>query len=88
MEENETLLEFPCEFPIKVFGHHHDDFHEEVVCLVRKHAPNLDESNVVKRPSSGGKYLALTITIEAESKVQLDAIYMELTNCKSVVMAL
>lgn len=88
MSENETLLEFPCEFPIKVFGHHSDDFHSVIVALVRRHAPALQDEHVVPRASKGGKYLALTVTIEAHSKEQLDAIYLDLTACEHVVMAL
>lgn len=84
----ETLLKFPCEFPIKAFGQSQADFDSLVVAIVRRHAPNLGEGAVASRPSKGGKYTAVTVTIQAESKAQLDAIYQELTACPDVVMAL
>ena len=48
----------------------------------------LDASHSEERPSSGGKYLGLTITVRAESKAQLDAVYTELTSCRQVLVAL
>jgi putative lipoic acid-binding regulatory protein len=84
----ETLLEFPCEFPIKAFGHAHEDFEGLVVALVRRHTPNLGEAAVSSRPSNGGKFTAVTVVIQAESKAQIDAIYLDLTARREVLMAL
>lgn len=88
MSEKDTLLEFPCDFPIKVMGRADDEFEALVVTLVRKHAPDLGEGAVKRRDSKGGKYLSLTITVRATSKEQLDNIYRELTACDKVMMAL
>ncbi|BBA35266.1 UPF0250 protein TevJSym_ao00670 [Methylocaldum marinum] len=83
-----SLLQFPCDFPIKAFGHSRPDFHGLVVDIVRRHTPNLAEGAVTSRPSHGGKFMAVTVTIRAESKAQLDAIYRDLTGCSEILMAL
>jgi putative lipoic acid-binding regulatory protein len=87
-DNEETLLEFPCDFPIKVMGRAEPGFDSLVVELVRKHAPNLREGAVTSRPSKGGKWVSVTINVRAESKSQIDAIYLDLTANKKVVMAL
>lgn len=83
-----SLLEFPCDFPIKVMGLTSPDFRVLVIELVRRHAPDLDESRVRVQESRGGRYLAVTLNIRATSKAQLDAIYRELSRHERVVMAL
>lgn len=84
----DSLLEFPCDFPIKAFGAAEEDFDALVVSLVRRHAPNLREGSVHTRLSNGGRYMSVTVTINATSRDQLDAIYRELTDEARVVMAL
>jgi uncharacterized protein len=79
MADQETLLQFPCEFPIKVMGETRDGFAEAMVEIVRLHAPDFDPGRVEMRPSSSGKYLSLTITVTATSKPQLDDLYRALT---------
>jgi putative lipoic acid-binding regulatory protein len=88
MSEAESLLEFPCQFPIKAMGKHSDDFDAIVVEIVRRHVPDILEGAVTTRPSKGGNYLSVTVMIEAHSREQLDAIYMGLTACPDVLMAL
>ncbi len=75
----ETLLEFPCDFPIKIMGARTDDFAQTVVEIVLRHAPDFAAETVEMRPSKAGNYLAVTCTIRATSKAQLDALYRELT---------
>jgi uncharacterized protein len=79
MAESETLLEFPCDFPLKVMGATRDGFAQAIVDVVLKHAPDFDAASVEMRPSKAGNYLSLTCTIRATSKPQLDALYGELT---------
>ncbi len=81
-------MEFPCTFPIKAIGHHTGDFKSMVVEIVRRHVPNLDEQAVSTRPSNGGKYLSVTATFTATSREQLDALYVELSSNKRVLMLL
>ena len=88
MSQDETLFEFPSEFPIKVMGHANDTFEIEVVTLIRKHIPDLPENAVTRRESAKSNYAALTITITATSREQLDKIYEDLTASEHVIMAL
>ncbi len=75
----ETLLEFPCDFPIKVMGLANNALAQAVLDVVLKHDPGFDGATMEMRASSGGKYVSLTCTVKATSKPQLDALYMELT---------
>ncbi len=84
----DTLLEFPCRFPIKVMGAATDEFRSLVLGIVTRHFGELASSDIEERPSSGGRYLGVTITVHAESKAQLDAAYTELTSCRQVLVAL
>ncbi len=86
--ENETLLEFPCEFSVKAMGLATDEFETLVVDIVSHHVPDLHHSASKSRPSSNGKYLSVTVTFTAENKAQLDAMYIELSAHDSVIMAL
>lgn len=88
MGTQETLLEFPCEFPLKIIGETRDGFADAVVAIVLRHAPDFDASQVEMRASSGGKYLSLTCIIMATSRAQLDGLYRELTAHEWVKVAL
>ena len=87
-EEQETLFEFPCRFPIKAMGKTGEEFDILVVEIVRRHAPDLNEGAVTLRESSGGKWVSVTVVIDATSKAQLDAIYRELSAHEKVVWAI
>lgn len=84
----ESLLQFPCEFPIKAMGRMADDVEQQVLRIIRQHAPEVPAQAVHTRPSKNEKYLAITVTIQATSRAQLDAIYQDLTRCQAVLMAL
>ena len=75
----DTLLEFPCAFPLKIVGRADDALAPVVLEIVRRHAPDFDGATMVMRTSSAGNYLSLTCTINATSKAQLDALYRELS---------
>lgn len=75
----ETLLEFPCDFPIKVMGAKQDGFAQAICAVVLRHAPDFDAATMEMRPSKAGNYLSLTCTVRATSKTQLDALYRELS---------
>lgn len=76
----DTLLEFPCDFPLKIMGKAHDELAQAVLTIVTRHAPDFDGARMEMRASSGGNYISLTCTVIATSKPQLDALYMELTS--------
>jgi hypothetical protein len=84
----DTLLEFPTDFPIKIMGEATDEFRSLAIGIVTRHFGTLDAARIEERSSSGGKYLGLTITVRAQSKAQLDAVYTELTSCRQVLVAL
>ncbi|MBL8434150.1 YbeD family protein [Zoogloea sp.] len=79
-EGRTTLLEFPCEFPIKIMGARVDDFAQTVLEVVLRHAPDFDAAAMQMRPSSKGNYLSITCTVNATSQAQLDALYVELSS--------
>jgi putative lipoic acid-binding regulatory protein len=80
--------EFPSEFPIKVMGRRDSDLRALTQAIIERHAGPLIESSVRTRTSADGNFLALTYVVHATGRDQLDAIYRELTACKSVLMAL
>ena len=86
--EEDTIMEFPCQFPIKVMGMAEENFDILVVNIVRKHAPDLSEGAIKSRLSQAGKYISITVTVEAKSRQQLDDIYLDLTAHEKVLMAL
>jgi len=88
MSNEQSALEFPCRFPIKAMGLATDDFDLLVVEIVGRHVGALGEGAVSSRPSSNGKYVSVTVMIEAQDQQQLDAIYQELTAHERVLMAL
>lgn len=85
---NESLFEFPCDFPIKVMGKSHPDFAETIVTVVRDFDPTFEASRVEMRASSGGNYIGLTVTVRATSREQLDDIYRALTGHPMVSVVL
>lgn len=71
----ETLVEFPCNFLIKVMGETNEDFANTMVKLIQEHEPTFDASKVDMRASSGGRFISLTCNVYVTSKPQLDGIY-------------
>ncbi len=88
MTDKETVFEFPCQFPIKAMGKNTAEFDSIVVGIVRQYVTNISEAAVKVRPSKGDKFLSVTVTIEAQSKQQLDDIYQSLNDCPDVIMVL
>ena len=88
IERSSTLIEFPCDFPIKVLGGAAHDFDALVVSIVRKHVPDLREGAVTSKASRQGNYLSITVTVQADSQEQLDRLYSELSAHEKVLMVL
>ncbi|HEX6296688.1 MAG TPA: DUF493 domain-containing protein [Burkholderiales bacterium] len=84
----ESLLDFPCDFPIKVMGRKAPGFAQSVTEIVLRHAPDFDPATVEMRPSRQGRYLSITCVVRATSREQLDGLYQELCDNPSVVMVL
>ena len=85
---DETLLEFPCDFPIKIMGKESTEFQALARSLVEKHTGPLEDAAVVSSLSRNGTFVSVTVTVVAQSQEQLDDIYRELTANEEVLMAL
>jgi len=85
---SESLLTFPCSFPIKVMGRTQDGFAQAITVVVQKHVPDFDAATLEMRASSAGKYLSLTATVNAVSREQLDNLYRDLTSHPMVAVVL
>ena len=83
-----TLIDYPCDFPIKILGHTRAGFAQAVLEVVQRHAPDFDGAAMEMRPSKKGKYLSVTCVIRATSRGQLDRLYRELCDHPMVVMVL
>tara|TARA_B100001105_G_scaffold88224_1_gene70016 strand:+ start:872 stop:1174 length:303 start_codon:yes stop_codon:yes gene_type:complete len=84
----QSLIEYPSAFPIKVMGENVDGFVHAVTQVAEQFDPGFDASTVELRPSKGGKYLGVTITVTATSREQLDELYRTLTTHPMVKVVL
>ena len=84
---SETLLTFPCNFTIKIFGAASDEFEAAVQRIIHKHVPKAD-STIESRLSANGKYKSLSVTVHVDSKEQLDQIYKDLSLSPQILMTL
>lgn len=82
------LIDYPNQFPLKVFGTKSAQLEAIVLELVTAHCPGDEKITVSSRESKNGKYTALTLTFTAYSKQQLERIYQDLYDCEHVVMTL
>lgn len=83
-----SLISYPLDFPIKIMGRTEPGFVQTIIDIVRKHAPDFDESAIELRTSKKNSYLSVTCTIVATSREQLDALYQELGDHPAVAMIL
>jgi putative lipoic acid-binding regulatory protein len=88
MKLQDSLIDYPCDFPIKVFGLSQKGFAQAVMEVVTHHDPNFQASSIEMRSSSKARYISLTCTVRATSREQLDALYQELCDHPMVVMVL
>ncbi|MCX7120481.1 MAG: DUF493 domain-containing protein [Gammaproteobacteria bacterium] len=100
----DSLIPFPCDFTLKIMGksqgnisdishescgeQSNSDFEKITVAIITKHFPDCDFSKIQRKYSKDNNYLSLSITVHAESKIQLDALYQELSSTKEVLMVL
>ncbi len=87
-EMTASLIEYPCDFPLKVFGLQQAGFAQAVLEVVTKHDPGFLASSMQMRSSRNARYLSLTCNVRATSREQLDALYQELCDHPSIVMVL
>lgn len=86
--ETESLIEYPCDFPIKILGRTQAGFAQAVLEIVGVHAPDFDGATMEMKTSKRGKYLSVTCVIRATSRQQLDELYRALCDHPMVVMVL
>lgn len=84
----QSLIKYPCAFPIKVMGAHVEGFVAAIVHVACQFDPGFDAATVEQRPSKGGNYLGLTITVNATSREQLDELYRTLSSHPMVKIVL
>jgi len=85
----DTLFEFPCEFPLKVMGRNIPELEVVVLEIVSRHVDEEITNEAVRiRDSGKGKFISITVTFEAQSKLQLDNLYRELHAHEHVLMLL
>ena len=82
------LIEFPCDYPIKVLGTADPALHQHVLQVMDRHAPGFDRRKITIRDSSKGKWQSITVIITATGKPQLEEIFAELKTSSRVKMVL
>ena len=88
MTDSDTLLEFPCSFPIKVMGPDPIAIRKVLDQVLNEHAPDTGEESISLHASSKGRFVSITVTIEAHSKTQLDSIYRALSSSDHILVTL
>lgn len=88
MPADDSLIQYPSRFPIKVMGAHVEGFVEAIAFVAQRFDPDFDPLTIEQRPSKAGNYLGLTITITATSREQLDELYRTLTTHPMVKVVL
>jgi putative lipoic acid-binding regulatory protein len=81
-------IEYPCRYPIKVIGEDVDDYSNEIIRIIRVHAPDLKDEDISFRPSRHGKYLAVNVIIVAHGEKQIEAIFNDLKASGRTAMVL
>ncbi len=88
IDPKDSLIEYPCDFPLKIFGEAQQGFAQAVATVVGAHAPDFDAATIETRSSRNARYLSLTCTVRATSREQLDNLYRDLTSHPMVKMVL
>jgi putative lipoic acid-binding regulatory protein len=88
MTERESLIEFPCRFPIKVMGRDQSEFEARVLQIISVHVDDITADDVAIRASKNGNFLSITVTINARDQEQLDRIYRTLTASEQILYVL
>ena len=84
----QSLIEYPSDFPIKIMGAMQETFAQTMVEVVIRHDPSFHAGKMEMRPSTKGNYLSLTVTVRATSREQLDNLYRELSSHPMVKVVL
>ncbi len=84
----EKLLDFPCDFPIKMMGREQPAFRDAAVALIERHTGKIRSDAIRTALSRNGNFLSVTVTIKAQNQQQLDDIYSDLSEHEEILVAL
>lgn len=84
----QSLIEYPSQFPIKVMGQNVVGFVDAIAAVALQFDPGFDAATIEQRPSKGNNYLGVTITVTATSREQLDELYRTLSTHPMVKVVL
>lgn len=87
-EQDESPLKFPCRFPVKAMGKAEHDIEAIFLEILIRHAPDQKDYSIKTQASSNGTFISVTATLDATSREQMDAIYLDLTDHSSILMSL
>jgi len=85
---DDTLIEYPCDFPVKAMGLAEHDIESIFISIAQCHFPHQETFDIKRMESKGGKYLSITISLQAHNREQLDACYQALCDHESILMTL
>ncbi len=85
---DESPIDFPCDFVIKVMGAANEDFEALIIRLAERHCPKVLLDKTTKKLSKKGDYVSITITVHFENKAQMDSLYQEMRETPEILMAL
>ncbi len=88
VEQEESLIEFPCQFQIKIMGAAADDFEDYIQGLIKAQLKKPESLSTTVRPSKAGNYLGITATLYVHDKPELDGVYQVLSASPRIKMAL
>lgn len=87
-DQEESLIKYPCDFPIKVMGKSVDGYESAIANIVLQFDPGFNVATIERRPSKNGNYLGLTVTVSVHSREQLDELYRTLSTHPMVSVVL
>ncbi|MDI1302288.1 MAG: DUF493 domain-containing protein [bacterium] len=86
--QNEHLWEFPVQYPLKIMGEARFPMRETIASIIHRHVPGFDHGTLTERPSSGGKYVSITVSVYIERKEQINALYADFAAHEHIKMVL
>lgn len=88
MTAKDTLIEFPCDFPIKIIGVNSESFKDDILAITLKHFPHFAKESMTAKMSQQNNYLAITTTVPVQNQQQLDDYYKEVSIHPQIKMVL
>lgn len=83
---SEELWQFPCDFMFKALAHANQQADDKIVSVINQFIPGDYVAKI--NPSQKGNYESVTVTFKAESKKQLDEIYIAVNKLDCVKVCL